>query len=78
MDLGNIANMLGGNADFSKILLNALSGQNKDIGNILKIINNPLVKNSLSKKAKPVQAQASGDEIESTNEIDSFEKIQDN
>lgn len=78
LNLGNIASILGGNADFSKILLNALSGKNKDLANILKIINNPLVKNSLSKKNKNIPAKSSGDEIVSSNEIDKLEKIDDN
>ena len=73
-NISNLASLLSGNGNFSNIILNAISKENKDLGNIVKLMQNPMIKKTFGKKNK-VKNEHFGDKIESTHEIDSLEKI---
>ena len=74
LNLSNLSSLLNG-GNFQNVLLNILSKENNSLGNILKLIQNPMIKNSFSKKHNK-KTISTGDNIETKNEIDSYEKIE--
>ena len=75
LNLSNISSLLSG-GNFQNVLLNLLSKENGNIGNILKLMQNPMIKNTFSKKHnKTKPASTFGDNIETKSEIDNYEKI---
>ncbi len=79
LNLGNIADLLSGNGDVSKSLMKLLAGKNKDFANLLRIMDNPLIKQTFSKKQKTASAEEQIiDKQFLGNEIDKLEKVVDN
>ena len=80
LNLGNIADILSGNGDISKTLIKLLSGKNKDFANLMRLIDNPMIKNMFSKKqSKPASAENLNiDNSFFNDDIDKLEKIADN
>ena len=77
LNLSNLSSLLGGKGDFSNIILNLLNKENNEIGSIIKLMQNPLIKNTFSKKHNKAKvATNSGDKINSKSEIDNYEKIE--
>ena len=81
LNLGNLAKMLSG-GNFSNVFLNLLSGQNKELGNFMKLLNNPMIKKSFSKN-KSTKSHKKDIEIEEqesnvASEIDKYEIIDNN
>lgn len=75
LNLSNLSSLLNG-GNFSNVILNLLSKENNEIGNLVKLMQNPMIKNTFSKKHNSKPANTFGDSIETKNEIDNFEKIE--
>ena len=79
LNLGNIADILSGNGDISKTLIKLLSGKNKDFANLVKIMDNPMLKQMFTKQQKKSLVETSTiDNKFLSDEIDKLEKVVDN
>lgn len=80
LNLGNIADILSGNGDISKTLIKLLSGKNKDFANLMRLMDNPMVKNMFSKKqSRSVSSDNLNNDTQFINdEIGNLEKVVDN